>query len=225
MAGRGLLSWFERRRKSATLKLAQDQILKAINTVSSLEKAITAFSEGRTQDARESIEILFSDEIEIDELRRAVFTELSKGDLPMEYREDLKSLVSRLDRMADFVKDAARNVKILMEVNAAIPEEIMDVIIGIAKTLMECTVYLSTSIEMLGVNAPQAKEFALKVEASEGIIDEAHYRSKILFIDHAGEINAPTLLVLEDLVESLEAAADMCADTADFVSVLASTQF
>ncbi len=225
MASRGLLSWFERRRKSATLKLAQDQILKAINTVSGLEKAITAFSEGKTKEASEAIETLFAEEEEIDELRRAVFAELSKGDLPSEYREDLKSLVGRLDRMADYVKDAARNVKILMEVNATIPEEILGVIIKIAKALMECTVYLSTSIEMLGVNPPQAKEFAMKVENTEGIVDEAHLRSKILFIEYADEINAPTLLVLEDLVESMEVAADMCADTADFVRVLASTQF
>ena len=225
MARRGLLSWFEGRRKSTTLKLAQDQILKAINTVSSLEKAIVAFSEGRKEEARKSIEELFLEEVEIDELRRAIFTELAKGDLPLEYREDLKSLVGRLDRMADYVKDAARNVNVLMEVDAVIPREIIDTTIGMAKHLVECTVLLSTSIEMLGVSPPQAQEFAIKVEASETIVDEEYLRSKVLFIRHADELNAPTFMVLADLVESMEAAADMCADTADFVRVLASTEF
>ena len=217
MARRGLLSWFEGRRKSTTLKLAQDQILKAINTVSSLEKAIVAFSEGRKEEARKSIEELFLEEVEIDELRRAIFTELAKGDLPLDYREHLKSLVGRLDRMADYVKDAARNVNVLMEVDAVIPREIIDTTIGMAKHLVECTVLLSTSIEMLGVSPPQAQEFAIKVEE--------YLRSKVLFIRYADELNAPTFMVLADLVESMEAAADMCADTADFVRVLASTEF
>jgi len=225
LGGGGLLSWFERRRKSATLKLAQNQILKAIDTVSSLEKAVKAFSEGKSKEARESIEKLFSEEVEIDELRRAVFAELAKGDLPPEYREDLKSLVGRLDRMADFVKDAARNVKILMDTGAVIPREILGATIRIAELLVECTVFLSTSIEMLGVSPPQAKEFALKVDAIEGLVDDEHLKSKILFIEHAKEIDAPTFMVLGDLVESMEAAADMCADTADFVRVLASTEF
>lgn len=223
MGHRGLLSWFEARRKSTTLKLAQDQILKAINTVSSLEKAVVAFSEGRNEEARQAIDKLFSEEAEIDELRRAVFTELAKGDLPSEYREDLKSLVGRLDRMADYVKDAARNVNVLMDAGAVIPREIANTTISMAKNLVECTVLLSTSIEMLGVSPPQAKEFAIKVEASESIVDEEHLRSKVLFIKHADEMNAPTVIVISDLVESMEAAADMCADTADFVRVLASS--
>lgn len=225
MSSPGLLSWFERRRKSKTLKLAQDQMLKAINTVSSLEKAITAFSENREDEAGECIEALFSEEVEIDELRRAVFRELAKGDLPLEYREDIKSLVGRLDRMADYVKDAARNLKILMEAKAKVSPEILNMTTKMANSLVECTVFLSTSIEMLGVNPPQAREFALKVEVSEGIVDEEHLKLKILFIEHAKKMNAPTFMVLGDLIESMEEAADMCADTADFVSVLASTEF
>jgi len=200
-------------------------MLKAINTVSSLEKAITAFSKARKDEAGECIEVLFLEEVEIDELRRAVFIELAKGDLPLEYREDIKSLVGRLDRMADSVKDAARNLKILMIADAKISPEILAVTTRMAKSLVECTVFLSTSIEMLGVNPPQAREFALKVEASEGLVDEEHLKSKILFIEHAKEMNAPTFMVLDALIESMEAAADMCADTADFVTVLASTEF
>jgi len=223
LSNHSLLSWFGARRKSASLKLAQDQILKAINTVSSLEKAVVALSEGRRDDAEESIAKLFSDEAEIDELRRAVFAELAQGNLPSKYREDLKSLVGRLDRMADHVKDAGRNVKILIEGEAVVPEELMKITSDMAELLVECTVLLSTSIEMLGVNPPQAKEFAVKVEDSEMRVDEAHLQSKILFIKYGEELNSAILMVLGDLVESIEAAADMCADTADFVRVLAST--
>jgi len=47
MARRRPLSGFEERRQSMTLTLAQRQIMKAIDTVAELEKAILAFSEGK----------------------------------------------------------------------------------------------------------------------------------------------------------------------------------
>jgi predicted phosphate transport protein (TIGR00153 family) len=219
-----LLSWFEKRRKTKTLSLAQNQIVKSINTVMELEKAINALSNNERPEAEQALERLFKEEIEIDDLRRAVFSELTKGTLPPKYREDLRALVSRLDRLADFIKDAARSIQILLEIKIEIPQAIMNINVNMAKTLVNCTVFLSTSLEMLGVNTPQAYEFAKKVDEAEGLIDEYYLKLKILFYEHAEEINTPTFLVLKDLVEFIESAADMCADIADFIRVLASEE-
>jgi predicted phosphate transport protein (TIGR00153 family) len=216
-----LSTWFEKRRQSKTLMLAQHQMLKAIDSISELEEAVNAFTVGNSNEARKQIEQLFQDEAEIDELRREVYQELTKGELPTKYREDLKSLVGRLDRMADFVKDAARSIKILVDAGATISQEILDSNLEIAKNLVECSRYLNKSIEMLNTDPTQVKEFALKVDISEGTIDEKQLNLKILFIKKAGAINAPTLMVLKDLVDSMEQAADMCADTADYVRTLA----
>ena len=98
-----LLSWFEKRRQSKSLVLAQRQMLKAIDTISELEEAVNAFCTGNRDEAEKRIEKLFQDEAEIDELRRTVYEELSKGELPTACREDLKSLIGRLDRTADFI--------------------------------------------------------------------------------------------------------------------------
>lgn len=216
-----LSSWFEKRRQSKTLMLAQRQMLKAIDSISELEEAVNAFNVGNSNEVGKQIEQLFQDEVEIDELRREVYEELTKGELPTKYREDLKSLVGRLDRMADFVKDAARSIKILVEAGATVPKEILDSNLEIAKNLVECSRYLNKSIEMLDTDPTQIKDFALKVDAYEGIIDEEQLNLKILFIKKAGAISAPTLMVLKDLVDSMEQAADMCADTADYVRTLA----
>ena len=63
--------------------------------------------------------------------------------------------------------------------------------------------------------------FALKVDASEECVDEAHLMAKISFIQNAGRVDTPTFMVLKDLADSIELAADVCADTADFISILA----
>ena len=221
---RSFFSFFGKRKKYKSLGLAQNQIVKSIETVSELEKSINAYYNNNIEEAEKAIEKLFQEEIEIDELRREVFAELAKETLPPEYREDLRGLVGRLDRMADFVKDAARSVKVLIDSKSKIPKEIFQVNVDMVKALVECTVFLSTSIEMLAVNPIQAKEFARKVDDAEQRIDEYLLKSKIIFIENAESVKAPTFMVLKDLVESMEQAADMCADTADYIRALASTE-
>lgn len=216
---RMLLSWFENRRKSKTLKLAQDQIIKAINTVTELDNALTAFSEGRHEATEKCLERLFSEEEEIDELRRSVFTELTKGDLPPKYREDLKGLVEHLDIMADYVKDSARCLKILM--TTRIPKEVLDSCLRISNALVKCASALQNSIEMLGVDTSQAQELTNKVDIMEDHIDDEYFKAKILSIKYTKEIDCATLLILRDFTEFMERIADMCADTADHIRVLA----
>ena len=220
MTERSLLSWFEKRRKSRTLKLAQSQILKAIDTVAELERALLAFSEGEISEAEKSLDRLFMNEVEIDELRRSVFAELTKGTLPTKYREDLMAIVGRLDKLADNVKDAARSVRILTKVNSAVPQVILDIFVGMVKELVECTRFLSTSIEMLGVNPSKALDFALKVDESEGRIDDKYLLAKISFIENSEKVIFPELRVYKDFADSVEQAADICADTADFIRIL-----
>ena len=108
-----LLLWFEKRRRSKTLVLAQQQIVLAMDTASELDTAMMAFSDGRKTDMEDAIQRLFSKEVEIDDLRRATLEELSSTELPNVYREDLKRLVNHLDEFADQIKDSARSLKVL----------------------------------------------------------------------------------------------------------------
>jgi predicted phosphate transport protein (TIGR00153 family) len=204
------------------LELAQNQIMKAINTVTELEKAVHAFSRKNHRETAEAIDRLFNEEEEIDELRRAVFSELTKGTLPAKYREDLKTLVGFLDRLADHVKDAARNIQILLELHPHIPSGIMEINVAITTRLVECTKHLSTSLALLGTNAPEANAFAEKVYDAEEQIDHYQLQSKRRFFEYAEDLPTPVFLVLADFIEAIERSADMCADAADFIQVLAS---
>ncbi|MFQ6076367.1 MAG: DUF47 domain-containing protein [Candidatus Bathyarchaeia archaeon] len=219
MATRKLLKWFENRRKSKTLDLAQRQIVKAIDSVSELENAIVAFSEGRKADVEKSIERLFLNEVEIDSLRRTVLEELTKGSLPPKYREDLKGLVEHLDVLADHVKDSARSIKILTD--TIVPKEIMDIYVRASGNLVQCASALFETIGTLGEDPLRVRELADKVEAIEGRVDEDYLTAKSLFIKYGREVDVGTMMILRDLIEYMERAADMCADTADHLRILA----
>jgi len=216
-------AWFERRRRTKALDLAQEQITKALDTVTLLHQAIKNLSEAKKKEALQSINNLFEAEKEVDRLRTEVFKELSKGAaLFAEYREDLMHLVKRLDTLADHVKDAARCVKMLAD--SQVPKEVCDNLVHMTATLVDCAHALRGSIEKISVNPTTAIEGAEKVEEIEHEIDEEYLKTKALFTKYSEKMNCGAMVIFDDLVEFVEHAADMCADTADYIVILASRE-
>jgi hypothetical protein len=214
--------WFARRRKSKVLELADRQMILATDTVVDLQKAVTAAAEGDAEEARTHIEHLSKIEHEIDELRRAVFEELTKDTMPPQDREDIMHLVKRLDEMADHVKDAARSLDLILKTK--ISKAFWEPLVDIATKLVEITRILRKAIEALGTTPLEAKKLAITIDKIEGEIDERHQMIKNLLIQYSDEMTAATLMFLRDLAEEMEHVADSCDDTADYVRILAATR-
>lgn len=216
-------AWFEKRRRTKALDLAQEQITKAIDTVTLLNQATQSMAQGKVKDAMTRIQNLFTTEEEVDRLRTEVFKELSKGAaLFADYREDLLHLVKRLDTLADDVKDAARCLEMLLE--AELPQELCQNTVHMTSALVDCASALRVSIEKLTVAPAEAIEGSKKVEDIEHCIDEDYLRTKKLFIKYGAKMNAGALVIYDDLIEFIEQAADMCADTADYIVILSSRE-
>ncbi|MEM2111768.1 MAG: DUF47 family protein, partial [Candidatus Bathyarchaeia archaeon] len=146
--------WFAMRRKSKVLELADRQMTLAIDTVMDLQKTIQAGLEGNKKTAKEHIAHLSLMEHEIDELRRTIFEELTRGSMASKDREDIMHLVKRLDEMADHVKDAARNADLLLDSN--IPKVFWEKLVTISTHLVNCATTLRKAIDALGTNPTQA---------------------------------------------------------------------
>lgn len=216
-------AWFERRRRSKALDLAQELISKAIDTVTLLHQAIQSISENKKKEAAQRIENLFTAEEEVDRLRTEIFKELSKGAALMaDYREDLLHLVKRLDTLADHVKDAARCLQMLSD--AKIPKEFCENIVHMTRLLVDCSHALRSSIEKIAVDTAGALAGAKKVEEIEHALDDVYFDTKASFVKYGEQINVGAMVIFDDLVEFIEHAADMCADTADYIVVLSSRE-
>jgi predicted phosphate transport protein (TIGR00153 family) len=216
-------NWFEKRRKTLGLELAHEQITKAFDTVTWLHKAIKSFSEGNFAESKKYIENLYKAEEEVDKLRTDVFMELSKGiALVADYREDLLHLVKRLDTLADHTKDAARCIEMLA--NTKIPQELCEKTVFMTEKLVETAQALRNSIEKISSSPAEAIEKAKKVGDIEHILDEEYLKTKSLFVKYGAEINCGAMVIFDDLIEFIEHAADMCADTADYILVLSSRE-
>ena len=215
--------WFEKRRRTKGLELAHDQITKAFDTVTWLNKAMKSFSEGNVEETRRHVENLFHAEEEVDKLRTEVFMELSKGAaLVADYREDLLHLVKRLDTLADHTKDAARCLEMLGETR--IPEELCEKTVFMTSKLVEAAQTLRSSIEKMSFNPTEAVELSKKVGDVEHDLDTEYLKAKTLFVKYGGKINCGAMVIFDDLIEFIEHAADMCADTADYIIILSSRE-
>ncbi|UCD72713.1 MAG: DUF47 family protein [Candidatus Bathyarchaeota archaeon] len=214
-----LLGWFEKRLKSKTLGITHKQISKAFDTVTELQGAVENASRGDKTGAERSIERLFSRESEVDQLRRALFKELAEVNLAHRDREDIMHIVERLDSMADNVKDSARSIRLLEE--AEVPQEIWDSYVKMARDLVECAGALRESIDLLDEDIPSAGKAAEQVEIAEDRLDQEYQNVRHLFMKFSREVDPATLMILKDLADFIETAADTCADTADYVKILA----
>jgi len=214
--------WFARRRKSKILEIADRQMTLAIDTVTELEKEIAAALKGDKEQAKLSFEKLSLVEHEIDELRRTVFEELTRGSMLSKDREDIMHLVKRLDEMADHVKDGARAVILLLDTD--VPEEIWKKILETAKELVGAATTLRKAIEKLGTDPAEAMELAKKIDVIENRVDQKYLEEKALLLKHSGKMEIATALLIKDLIEELEHVADSCDDTADYVRILTVTR-
>lgn len=215
--------WFEQRRKTRGLELAHEQITKAFDTVTWLHKATKSFSEKNFNEAKKYIENLYKTEEGVDSLRTDVFMELSKGAaLVSDYREDLLHLVKRLDTLADHTKDAARCLEMLS--GADIPQELADRTVFMTGKLVDTAQTLRNSIEKISSNPTEAINEAKKVGEIEHAIDIEYLKTKSLFVKYGVNINCGAMVIFDDLIEFIEQAADMCADTADYILILSSRE-
>jgi len=219
---RNVERWFARRRKSRVLELADRQITLAMDTVADLQKAVLAAAKDKKDEAETSIKHLSAIEHEIDELRRAIFEELTKDTMSPQDREDIMHLVKRLDEMADHVKDAGRALSLILE--TPIPTVLWQPLIFMATRLAEITQILRRAIEALGTEPPRAKRLAVTIDTIEGKIDEKYREVKVLLLKHSDEMTAAGIMFLRDLAEEMEHVADSCDDTADYVRILAASR-
>ena len=215
--------WFIRRRKTKGLDTAHEEITRAFDTVTLLHKALQSFAEGNRAEAKKHIENLYATEAGVDELRTQVFMELSTGAaLLADYREDLLHLVKRADMLADCSKDVARCLEMLLDVD--LPKELSEKAVSMTGKLVDMVNVLRSSVEMISANPAQAIKEAERVEDIEPVIDAEYLKIKGLFVKYGANVNKGAIIIFDDLIEFLENAADMCADTADYIYVLSSRE-
>jgi uncharacterized protein Yka (UPF0111/DUF47 family) len=111
-----------------------------------------------------------------------------------------------------------------MLADAQIPQELSQKTVFMTGKLVEIAQALRGSIEKISSNPNEAIKEAKAVGEIEHSIDVEYLKAKSLFVKYGANINCGAMVIFDDLVEFIEQAADMCADTADYIIVLSSRE-
>jgi predicted phosphate transport protein (TIGR00153 family) len=212
-----LLKWFEKRREIKAITLMQRHLATTIGAVEDFERAVKASVSNSEKDVRASIDRVVGAEKEADRLRRAVMSELSGGELPPTDREDLMHLIKHVDMVADWSRESTRILSAIsmQDVSGSLREAA----VGMVEGVRNCAVALRKCINSMAERPDEALKAADDVERLEEKVDDLFENSRRLLAKEEG-LKVGVAILLNELFEAIEMAADACEDACDQVRVI-----
>ncbi len=216
-----LLVWLTKKGGFDALGILSDHLGKVVETVAELNMALLAMDQKRLEDAQTTIQHLKSLEEEADRLRKKVGSELQKGKLPPLDREDVLHVLRLHDRIADWAKEAAVNLGLLLEAKKRIPDQLLKTYQGIAARVLDELKAHQTGVGKIATNFRQAWAMKDEVELIEHDVDVKYIEAKrMLLFAYGTEIDLPTTFVLRDVLNNIEYIADLTEDASDLVQLI-----
>ena len=212
-----LLKWFEKRRENKAIATMRRHLATVMSAVEDLEKALKASINNNEKDAKASIDRVISAEKEADNLRRVVMTDLSSGELPATDREDLMHLIKRVDMVADWSRESTRILGAIPmnDVSNSLKKSAIDMVEGVKK----CAVALRKCINSMTEKPEEALKAADEVERLEERVDDLFENARRILAKEV-KMKVGIAILINELFEAIEMAADMCEDACDQVRIV-----
>lgn len=191
-----------------------------IDCISEFRDSINDFERMALSDARRRLSKSMEKEKAADEYRRRIMSLLEASEIPPTYKEDISHLVKRLELIADGVKEAASTLTIIPYLE--IPSSLRRNYVRMIDKVHEAAKRASEAAKAL-LNLDYDKAFKLSddVEKLEEDADIITVETKTMLVDLSDKVKPVGLLiVLFDLLNYLESAANACEDAADVIRAL-----
>lgn len=218
MSDSALVGWFTSRRESLIVKKTQQHLRKVATTAAEFDIAVSCMSSKDRAGVLKSVERLQISEKEADDIEDSVMDELSRGELPSKEREDLMHLIKRSDLVADWIKEASRNMNIIIETNMDVPTEIWGLLGTMSHKLSDASKALEHMMENFGKNYDSIVEHEAEVDGLEHEMDDIYFQIKKKFI--TSNLEPRTMIIMNDMLHSMENAADNCKNTSGMIHAL-----
>lgn len=213
---RNIFGWMGMREQQRMLLAAKEHMHEVVGVVAELRAALEHFGQGELEEVTRRHEAIFQGERAADDLRRDLLNKLSEGMFLPADREDLVHLVERVDDVADYANGAARLLVLFRE---GPPEAVREGIVKYGVLLHRAAQYLSEALDKLAAgDRRKTLDLCTAVERTEEEADalKAEIYKELFFMD----LPAGVLLLLHNLIESMENTADKAEDAADLIRLL-----
>jgi uncharacterized protein Yka (UPF0111/DUF47 family) len=218
LSEKALLKWFETRRESVIVKKTREHIGRVVETATEFNNAMSCLCIDDKVCTKKSVERLQISEKEADDIEDRVFEELSRGELPYREREDLMHLIKRSDLIADWIKEASRDMSILVDANIEMPKDISEVLREMSDKLSKACKALKQMMDNFGKDNEAVAKYESEVDILEHEMDDTYFKIKRRFI--SSTLDAKSIIIINDLLHAIENAADNCKNTAGMIHAL-----
>ena len=212
-----LLKWFEKRRETKAITTMQRHLATTMSAVEDLERTVKALVSNNEREMKAAIDRVISAEKEADRLRRVIMIELSGGELPPTDREDLMHLIKRIDMVADWSRESTRILNAIPTPD--VPETLKKATVQMVEGVRECATALRKSISSMAEKPEEALKAADEVERLEEKVDDIFENSRRLLAKEEN-LKVGVAILMNELFETIELAADACEDACDQVRVI-----
>ena len=127
-------------------------------------------------------------------------------------------LVRRMEDVADWGKEASRNLQLAIEANVYVPAHLWKSFFALTSELEKAAKAMRQSVEALGVNAEMVMSQEKAVGVLEHIIDDMYFNIKKEIL--LTELDPKGVYLLMDMLRCLEESSDSSKDAVDMLHIL-----
>ena len=242
-----LVTWFRERRTSKIVEMFDDHVSKVIDTCNEFHEAMMTLTKKKKEKFPEIDEKTTENEVDEDNshelnhaskydeaeaalkrvliqeraadlVKQQLFKDISRIKLDSKVREDLFKLIYQIDPVANWVKVAAKNALMLLELEMAIPDDLWARFRTISEMVLSSARLLRKMIEVLGVDDKTLLDIRVEIETLEQSVDDLYFIVKKTIL--SSDLTPQAMLTAMDLLAGLENASDYAAGSADILYIL-----
>lgn len=179
---------------------------------------VDCFAADDKDTARQVFAEIRKTEEEVDKARRIVSKELAQIGAILINREDFLRFTNLASEISDFCEGLAFWLLSIMERGWKVPKDIKRDLVKLAEATLDTVIKLRETAITLSYGSEKTLEKAREVETAERVVDDIYRELEIKIINSNLEIQA--MLLLRDITQLLENAADKAEDASDAARIL-----
>jgi predicted phosphate transport protein (TIGR00153 family) len=209
----------EERVKRRALTICQDHLRKVLEITRKVPQLVDAFVKGDKVTVKQLHTEIRKAEEEVDITRRTVAQELAEIGAILISREDFLRFTNLASEIADFCEGIAFRVLEIMDRSWKVPSQIKKDLAKLGDAMFETVSKLRETAMTLNYGANKASEKSREVEVAERVVDDLYRDLEVKIL--SSNIDIPALLLLRDVLQLMEDAADKAEDASDAARILA----
>jgi predicted phosphate transport protein (TIGR00153 family) len=209
----------EERVKRRALTICQDHLRKVLEITRKVPQLVDGFVKGDKVTVKQLHTEIRKAEEEVDIARRTVAQELAEIGAILISREDFLRFTNLASEIADFCEGIAFRLMEIMDRGWKVPSQIKKDLSKLSDAMFETVSKLRETAMTLNYGANKASEKSREVEVAERVVDDLYRDLEVKIL--SSNIEIPTLLLLRDVLQLMEDAADKAEDASDAARILA----